>query len=316
MTPPSAEVLLLTSIYDFPSDRICVELNALGASYARINAESLASSRLRLDPVAPRLEVWTDNAYWVIDASLRSVWWRQPTFHRNATGGPRSLDEQLQHTQWPAFLRALTLFEEARWINSPAATYQAEMKPWQLRRASRLGFDTPRTLITNDPAAPVDEILGEVVAAKSVDTVLLREGDHQIFAYTQILPWRDCANEQLQQAPLLLQEAIVDKLDLRVTVLGENIWCVAIESVGKGIEGDWRLHPKENLAYRTVTLPTDITRRCVALVRDMGLTYGAIDLVAHDSRYVFIEINPTGEWGWLDTHDRPLAKAIAAELTK
>lgn len=48
----------------------------------------------------------------------------------------------------------------------------------------------------------------------------------------------------------------------------------------------------------------------------MGLVYGAIDLAVSGDRFIFIEINPTGEWGWLDNPERPLAKAIAAALQK
>jgi glutathione synthase/RimK-type ligase-like ATP-grasp enzyme len=29
------------------------------------------------------------------------------------------------------------------------------------------------------------------------------------------------------------------------------------------------------------------------------LNFGAIDLIFHNNEYYFIEINPTGEWSWL-----------------
>ena len=40
-----------------------------------------------------------------------------------------------------------------------------------------------------------------------------------------------------------------------------------------------------------------------------------IDLAVVDGRTWFIEINPTGEWGWLDTEARPIAAAIAEMLS-
>jgi len=48
----------------------------------------------------------------------------------------------------------------------------------------------------------------------------------------------------------------------------------------------------------------------------LGLTYGAIDLAVSGDTVHFIEINPTGEWGWLDGPDRPIAKAIVDELCR
>ncbi|MNS30288.1 hypothetical protein D3C72_623140 [compost metagenome] len=56
-------------------------------------------------------------------------------------------------------------------------TYRAEAKPWQLHVAAKLGFEVPMTVITNDPDTPLPAGLGQRVAVKSVDTVLLREGD-------------------------------------------------------------------------------------------------------------------------------------------
>lgn len=310
----AVEVLLLTNLHDFPSDRICHELQQLGVRYARLNRESLGAATVQLIPQEPRLEVRLDGHTWIVDGNLKSVWWRQPTYLRNTPHQPLSLDDQLERSQWPAFLRGLMLFEEARWLNDPRATYRAESKPWQLRQAHKYGFDTPETVITNDPDAPIAVRIGERVAVKSVDTVLLRENNRQFFAYTQLLDWADCATPALRIAPVLVQEVLEPKLDLRVTVLGEQVWTVSIQANETGIEGDWRLLKKDQLAYPTFVLPPEIEQRCIALVREMGLVYGAIDLALCGDRYVFIEINPTGEWGWLDCPARPIARAIAEAL--
>lgn len=310
------DVLILASIHDFPTDRVCVGLEKAGASYLRLNSESLGAARLRLNPQEARLEIGLGDHTWVVDSSLKSVWWRQPTFLRNTPHEPLSLEEQLSRSQWPAFLRGLMVFDDARWINHPAMTYRAESKPWQLHIAAKLGFDIPKTIITNDPVAPIEETIGNRVAVKSVDTVLLREGDHQFFAYTQLLDWSDIATSDLCAAPVVIQEVISPKLDLRVTVLGEQAWTVAVTADGGAIEGDWRLKKKAQLAYPTFELPLDVEQRCIALVRTLGLVYGSIDLAVSEDRFIFIEINPTGEWGWLDNPERPLATAIAAALQK
>jgi glutathione synthase/RimK-type ligase-like ATP-grasp enzyme len=48
-------------------------------------------------------------------------------------------------------------------------------------------------------------------------------------------------------------------------------------------------------------LPADLAERCLELVRAYGLEFAAIDLVrARDGRYVFLEINPNGQWAWLE----------------
>ncbi len=32
---------------------------------------------------------------------------------------------------------------------------------------------------------------------------------------------------------------------------------------------------------------------------ELGLSFGAIDLIESNNGYYFIEVNPTGEWAWL-----------------
>ena len=35
------------------------------------------------------------------------------------------------------------------------------------------------------------------------------------------------------------------------------------------------------------------------VVSEMGLRFAGVDLAFVDNEYVFIELNPTGEWSWL-----------------
>lgn len=312
--PDAVEVLILASLYDFPTDRVCLELQRRGVRFARINRETLPDSKIRLDPIAPRLEIDTAGASWIVDDTIRSVLWRQPTFLRNAPGVALTVDEQLDRSQWSAFVRGLALFDSARWMNDPAATYRAEAKPWQLRHAARAGWPTPPSLITNDSQADFAAHLGRRVAVKPVDTVLLREGSTQHFAYTQLMDAAQLATEDLQAVPVIVQRALEGKTDIRVTVVEDHAWAVAIQRAGAGVEGDWRRQKKADLQYVDITLPGDVHDRCIALVRDMGLRFAGVDLVQQGDLFSFIEINPTGEWGWLDGPDRPIAAAIADAL--
>jgi glutathione synthase/RimK-type ligase-like ATP-grasp enzyme len=84
----------------------------------------------------------------------------------------------------------------------------------------------------------------------------------------------------------------------RVTVIGEKVFAVKIMKNGIGIAGDWRKE-KENVDFIRVDLPEDIKRKCIQIVSELGLLFGVIDLILHNDKYYFIEVNPTGEWAWL-----------------
>lgn len=306
------EVLILTAELDFATDRICRALGERGVRYLRLNREHIPQLGLTLDPVLPELRCTHLGQRWRIGRVLRAVWWRQGTFDRFATTAA-SIQDQMIRSQGGAFMRSMMVFDQARWLNPPAATYRAETKAVQLLEADRLGFDVPATVMTNDPADGWAGPGDQEVALKSIDTLLLRDGEDQFFGYTTLTRADAVATEELRAAPATVQKAVRNKLDLRVTVLGERWWCASIGRAGRGVEGDWRVTSKAELDIQAYDLPAVVAERCVALVRQLGLVYGAIDLAVAEGRHWFIEINPTGEWGWLDA-DRSISTAIAEEL--
>jgi glutathione synthase/RimK-type ligase-like ATP-grasp enzyme len=60
-----------------------------------------------------------------------------------------------------------------------------------------------------------------------------------------------------------------------------------------------------------------VEERCVRLVAQLGLCYGAIDLVlTPDGRYIFLEINPNGQYLWIERMTGlPITEAICDLLT-
>ena len=311
MTPP---VLILSGLYDFSTDLVVLQLERAGIHYVRLNREQLADHRITLDPVVPELVVRGPSGDYHVGPELVSVWFRQPVFLRNTPSAPLSPAEQLERSQWTAFLRGLCVFRNAAWMNFPMATYIAESKPYQLHIAAECGFCVPRTLATNDAASISDAFKGELVI-KSLDTVLLRDGDECLFTYTTVNSSRKLTDQTVSAVPLLAQFALEKKTDLRVTVIGDKVFAVRVLSGGSGIDGDWRLVPKAQLEFQDVELGHDVAVRCQQLTRQLGLSFAAIDLIETAEGFFFIEVNPTGEWGWLSSAKRPIDEVIASWLS-
>jgi glutathione synthase/RimK-type ligase-like ATP-grasp enzyme len=72
----------------------------------------------------------------------------------------------------------------------------------------------------------------------------------------------------------------------------------------------------EHLDFRPVELPALWIRRLHDLMRHLGLVYGAIDLMrTADGDYVFLEINPAGEWLFVSERSgQPITEAMADHL--
>jgi glutathione synthase/RimK-type ligase-like ATP-grasp enzyme len=317
MTPG---VLLLSGLYDFSTDLVAAALGERGVAFLRLNREQLPNCRLTLDPVAAVMEVRTPGGFAaeLSAPDLRAVLFRQPVFLRNTPARALSVAEQLERSQWSAFLRGLCVFDGARWMNHPARTYLAESKPYQLRVAARLGFNVPRTRIGNDVDGIRSAALGDPMIVKSVDTVLIHEGGDCLFTYSTASGVADWQARDLQAAPVLCQELLRDKTDIRVTVIGDSVFAVRVEENGRGIDGDWRVRPRDQVEFAPTELSEDCAMLCRRLAATLGLPFAAIDLVeSHDARdrgIVFIEVNPTGEWGWLVRSGLPIDAAIAEWL--
>lgn len=311
MTP---EILLLAGIYDFSADLVASALRRRGIAFLRINREQLPQAEIGLDPVRGTGRVVLAGHAFDLTRELRAVWFRAPVFLRNVPAAPLSPQSQLEKSQWMALIRGLTMFDEARWINHPRETFHAESKLVQLAAAVRAGFAVPPTLVSNDADA-IRARYSRRFAMKPLDTVLLRDGDDDLFAYMSIIG-SDRLGVELKSAPVIAQELVEGKVDVRVTIIGEHVDAVRILARSRGVLGDWRRTPKADLSYEGIVLPAEVEASCRRLLDELGLVYGAIDLAETAEGYLFFEVNPTGEFGWLISEDRPYDEMIAALLAE
>ncbi|ECC3254944.1 TPA: hypothetical protein ACUB60_003222 [Klebsiella variicola] len=306
-------VLILSSMYDFSTDLVVQRLENNGDNFIRLNKEQLSDYEIFLDPINTILRV--KGEYVDVETSnVKSVWFRQPVFLRNTPGRSIDINEQLSLSQWNAFLRGLMVFDKAYWMNWPQATYAAESKPYQLMIAKKIGFSVPQTIISN--SLGFEKLPSTKFIIKSMDTVLLKENDDCYFTYTSKANPADFTLDKTKQAPITFQEYIEDKLDIRVTIVGSKVYAVAIKSNGNAISDDWRTLKKEDLEYIDIELPVRIKKLCIEYVKLLGLNYGAIDFIKTKDEYIFIEINPTGEWGWLSNDKREIDYDIAKKLSE
>lgn len=298
-------------------DFVVRQLRRGSVSYLRLDTEDLASSAVELDPVRKRLVLErSGREYRITSERLRSVFFRRPVFLRDYGDDQCSPEEQFSRHQWSAFIRNLMIFDKARWINDPAATYRAEHKAVQLSLAVELGFPVPETRVTN---APRNHLFGREhrrVAIKGIDTVMVRANGQESFGFTTFGFSNELERDDWRAAPATIQTALDGKLDIRVTVIEEDVFAASI-SIDEGpTDDDWRLH-KRDVRFRAFDLPETEKERCRALVRALGLRFGGIDLALCDGRFYFIEINPTGEWAWLvDSAGLPIDRAIADALSR
>ena len=253
---------------------------------------------------------------------IGAVWDRRP--------GPLTVDDRVTdggHRDFCAlvadrFLESLWAALPARWLPGPPIQARAaNSKLVQLAKAVELGFDVPDTVITNDP----DELVpawtaaeGRLITKVITYRDLSRDGE-RLHPYTERVHRRDLAGRhRLRFAPAILQPDVAKALEIRVTVVGDEVFAAEIDSQSSRLTAqDWRHYEGLATSYLPHHLPDDIAEGCRRLVAALGLSFGAIDLILTPAgQYVFLELNVGGEWGWVEeTTGLPIGDAVANWLS-
>jgi glutathione synthase/RimK-type ligase-like ATP-grasp enzyme len=233
--------------------------------------------------------------------TIASIWWQwdQPAgFPVELAGEERRFAE----TESQLALAALTTIGNFMWINNPKHERAARSKPAQLFVAREIGLDIPRTVITNDP----DEVR-QFVAATQTQTVYkglsqARDLESGKALFTGLLTQERIADlDLIRVTPGIFQERIEKSYELRVTVVGTRIFSAKIDSQAHAKATlDWRPF-LQDLEYEVVDLPPEIEHKILIFMRTFGLIYGAFDfIVTPEGRCVFLEVNPSGQYMWVE----------------
>jgi hypothetical protein len=312
-------VLIVSASYDLAADRVASVLRSAGVKQFRLNTDKFPGEvRASFDPETGF--TLSDAGEELDSRQVTAVWYRRhvsPELPEDLEKGTREFCERESR----AFLGGiLGTVHSARWLSPPSAIAIAERKPYQLSVACELGFEIPPTLVTNDPGAVTRFGNSRSLIAKAVSSGYIRseEGNRGIF--TSRIGQEDMEDlGGLTLAPVTFQEFVEKVSDIRVTVVGSDVFAAEILSQSnESSRVDWRATDDPNLEHRRHELPPLIRHRCIELVRVLGLSFGAIDLaVRKDGSYSFFEVNPNGEWVWIeDQLGYPISQSIATWLTQ
>lgn len=309
-------VLLVTHRQEpFCTDRVAGALLQRGARVIRLNTDDFP---LELDlraemgnPAGNRLLLNGE------ELDVDAVWlWRL---------WPPRLDERLsvQHREvatresMTALRGLLDLLSGVPWIDPIDVNRCAENKTRQLAIAQSVGLKIPPTLITADPAAArrfYDEHAGDVVTKLQNSLGYSMKGGGGF--PTQRLFHADLGSlESLRQCPMVFQRFVPKAKELRIAWVDGTAFVGALDGAACGV--DWRYDAKD-APWETLALPQHVRTRLSALMSRLDLRQGAIDLILTPSGdYVFLEVNPHGEWGMLEKDlGLPIGEAIAEALLR
>jgi len=252
-----------------------------------------------------------------------AIWYRRARW-----GGllPQDMDRQLRHgcvVESEALLRGIMAAARCFVMDPPERVRERGHKPYQQRLARELGLATPRTLMTNDPVEARAFIAscpgGAITKMLSAFAVIGEAGEEQVVFTTSLREEHLDKLDGLRFAPMVFQERLQKRLELRITVVGSRMFAAAVDSQRTaGAEVDWRERGVSLLgSWSRYELPAEVERALVRYMERIGMQYSAIDMIVEpDGRHVFLEANPAGECFWLEHYAPhfPLTEAIADVL--
>lgn len=305
-------ILVVSYAGEEHTDDVVRRLEAAGHHVARVDlADFSARSSVSLS--------WEDGVNTMsvqpadgplIDAGAARVgWWRRVR--------PYTVDPSITDPAMIAFAASETSQAvngmldslSCTWVNDRAADEAAHHKPLQWTVAQQVGLTMPRTLVTSDV-----ERARAFVERVGVGTTVFKSfiAMTESWRETRIVEQSDLDYlDAVRYAPVIFQEYIPG-VDLRITVVGDKVFAAEIDARDTTYPFDMRMVVGE-ARIRAVELPAALIDRLLALQRRLGLAYGAIDMRrTADGDYVFLEVNPAGQW--LFTEERaglPISQAMA-----
>ena len=307
-------ILIISSPEDVHAQAVMAELSRLGQPHRLLNlADFPMSLRLtaRLDDERSDFALTFADGVRVPMAEVTAVWWRRP----QAFGFPAEIkDPAHRHfvqSEAATVFQGMYQSSTALWVNNVVRDAAAAHKPWQLKLAREVGLAIPETLITNDPEearAFWHVHPGEVIYKPFLQTY------HAWRETRKIQPEEEALAESVQLTPVLFQRYVPAVCDLRVTVIGERLFAAAARA--EQYDADIRFNV--DAKYQAHDLPAEIQGKLFDLMRRLGLEYGAADFrLTPEGEYVFLEVNPAGQFLYIEkATEQPIAAALAEHLAR
>jgi glutathione synthase/RimK-type ligase-like ATP-grasp enzyme len=325
-------ILIVSDRQDIQIYYVIIELEKLGKDWGLLSVvdfPTTASITQQISDQGSVTRFCLEDGRIVDARSVTAVWYRKPAL-------PRLHENVAPHEREFAFLEARATLNSlydalngAFWISPPASIRAAADKPGQLRRACAVGLSVPRTLLTNDPAEAraFHKEMGGTVVYKPVGSSALieKEGSWDegrlvgtLYCTELDASMFESAMSRLDACPGYFQERIAKRVELRVTIVGDTVFAAEIELPQDETQRvNWRRGDIFKLKHRVHALPDKVADQCRALLRGYGLQFGAVDMIlTPEGRYVFLEINANGQYGWIEAlTPLEISRAIARLLS-
>ncbi len=283
-------ILVITSSIDITVDYIIKKFDSL--LFFRLNIDELSnySINVGIKELAWTIENLTTKVK-ISKIDTLSIYYRKPIFPDLSEYNPcyHSMIEK----DIIALITGITDSFDGKVLSKPSLLRLAENKVNQLLFATEHNFHIPNSFIGNSNDSQkeysnVTSIIKPITTGKVYTEENCELYQTNYFKYD---------NDDIKLTPIYLQNYISKQFEVRITIINNFFFPVRIDTIDKL---DWR-KDYENHKYSLVELPEKVKHECKMMLANYNLVFGAFDyIVTPNNNWVFLELNPNGQWLWLE----------------
>ena len=269
---------------------------------ARINLDIALSAR-----DSSHYRIWLAQDKFIDRDAVRSIWWRRPLNSDHPALNGHSPEHASMMT-----IQGIWQTGSCLWVNDIARVAAISHKPSQLDLAKQCGLTIPETLITTIPEHAQQfwqQHYGQISYQLSLQAFSETHEFHKV-------EWDELLGiESSKLAQLIFQEIVPGSVDLRITIVGNEILSAALNLVPSNDSGS---QPPNRRIYQCHELPADMQHKLLLMMRRSGLEYGVIDIrLRPDGEHVFLGINPYGHFLFVEhACQLPISDLLAKHLAQ
>ncbi len=320
-------LLLLTNSYDVHTCERVAECVPQDMKVVVVHVDRL-DEHTHLDVVDGRWVLTVDNMR-LDETTVGAVWFRKPyhwwfqltdEYHKLPQQTKDLIDYKRKQVSAAISLYVAHLCTNGvPVIPDPSAVHELTYsKAHQLHVARQCGLPTPKTLQTSSKKAIrafVDAHPQAIIKNLQSTGFLRGELFRDVGATTQVNATHldDYLSTKATSFPLIVQEEVQNKIDIRITCVDDTVFAVSMRSKRASTPLDVRLLEHDDVQYEPLSLPSTVTQQLLAVNKTLGLRYAAVDVayVPDTDTYYFLEVNPYGQYMFVeDATGLPITKTI------
>ncbi|MET9260524.1 MvdC/MvdD family ATP grasp protein [Amycolatopsis sp. NPDC004079] len=314
-------VLVLARDFDPTADAVVTALADRGVPVFRTDLAAFPSrlrmnARLRSGRWTGRL--WNDH-HEVRLEDVRSIWNRGPRTYHFDDALPPALRE-FCYREAKLGVGGVLAALDALYANHPNRCADAIFKPYQWKIAAECGLAVADTAITNDVDAArwfIGDRPRDSITKALGPTGIIVDGEARV-SHTRPLSDEDLADlDAVAMTATTVQRWVPKAFEVRLTVVGAELFGVAIHADSEDARIDWRSDPAA-LRHELIDVPGPVAEGVARYMRRTSLAYAGFDFaVTPSGRWTMLEANTGPQVGWLQAATgAPITDALADLLAK